>query len=257
MTRLREFIKSIVPPRGLDLYRFLRYPDYSLVYGQLNYNQDGLATTHRAEFLKDPLFAESYRLGEGTGSFRANRIQWRAHVACWAASHAKLLEGDFVECGVYRGGLARAIVNYVGFEHLQKRFFLCDTYEGLVDAYISDEEKRMGKKAGGFEESYEIVKQTFAAFPNVRIVRGIVPEVLSQVDATKVCYLSLDMNCAPPEVAAAEYFWDKMVTGGVILLDDYNWVGYEPQKKAMDEFAARKGVPVLNLPTGQGLILKA
>jgi O-methyltransferase len=256
MARWREVIKGILPPRGLDLYRFVRHPFYELVHGPLTYNQDGLATAHHADFLEDPLFVESYRLGEATGSFRANKIQWRAHVACWAASHAKRLEGDFVECGVYRGGLSRAIVNYIGFQNLPKRFFLCDTYEGLVDAYISDEEKRMGKAAGGYEDCYDAVKKTFAPFANVKIVRGVVPDVLSQVDAEKVCYLSLDMNCAPPEIAAAEYFWDKLVTGGVILLDDYNWVGYEPQKRAFDDFGARKGVEVLNLPTGQGMILK-
>jgi O-methyltransferase len=257
MARWREVIKSIIPPRGVDLYRFLRHPSYTLVPGPLTYNQDGLATGHHADFLADPLFAESYRLGESTGSFRDNRIQWRAYIACWTASHAKRLEGDFVECGVYRGGLARAIINYVGFQDLPKRFFLCDTYNGLVQSHISDEEKRMGKKAGGYEDCYDAVQKTFAPFPNVRIVKGTVPEVLSQVDVEKVCYLSLDMNCAPPEIAAAEYFWDKLVTGGVILLDDYGWMGYEPQKRAFDEFTARKGVAVLSLPTGQGLILKS
>ena len=253
---LKATIKSVLPLRALEVYRFLHNPAYALVYGPLNYNQDGLATAHRADFLTDELFNESYRLGESTGSFRENRIQWRAHVACWAASHAKLLEGDFVECGVYRGGLSRAIINYIGFQNLPKRFYLLDTYEGLVDAYISDEEKQRGKAAGGYEECYEAVKKTFEGFPNVRIIRGAVPETLSQVDTDKVAYLSLDMNCAPPEIAAAEFFWDKLVPGGLILLDDYNWVGYEPQKRAFDAFAVRRGIKVLNLPTGQGLIIK-
>jgi hypothetical protein len=64
------------------------------------------------------------------------------------------------------------------------------------------------------------------------------------------------MNCAAPEIAAAEYFWDKLVPGAVIVLDDYGWKIHYEQKEKFDRFAARKGVRVLALPTGQGLIFK-
>ncbi len=84
----------------------------------------------------------------------------------------------------------------------------------------------------------------------------MIPDTLPQVKAEKVCYLLIDMNCAAPEIAAAEYFWDKLVSGAAIILDDYGWDGHIVQKQAMDEFARRKGVSVLQLPTAQGLILK-
>ena len=64
------------------------------------------------------------------------------------------------------------------------------------------------------------------------------------------------MNCAPPEVAAAEYFWDRLLPGAVVLLDDYAYLGFGVQKSAMDAFAAAKGVAICSLPTGQGLLLK-
>ena len=64
------------------------------------------------------------------------------------------------------------------------------------------------------------------------------------------------MNCEIPEIAAAEFFWDTLVSGGVIVLDDYGWQGHIVQKHAFDLFSSRKGVQVLSLPTGQGLIFK-
>ena len=82
------------------------------------------------------------------------------------------------------------------------------------------------------------------------------PDTLPQVDAERICYLSLDMNCAAPERAAAEFFWDRLVSGGVILSDDYGFAGFEAQRKALDGFAAERGVQVMALPTGQGLIIK-
>jgi len=83
-----------------------------------------------------------------------------------------------------------------------------------------------------------------------------VPETLDLVKISAVSYLSLDMNCATPELSAAKHFWEKLVPGGMILLDDYGFVSYEAQKKGFDRFAARKGIEVLALPTGQGLMVK-
>ena len=68
--------------------------------------------------------------------------------------------------------------------------------------------------------------------------------------------MSLDMNIAEPEVAALAFFWDKLVPGAVVTLDDYAWADHQPQKRALDAFAASVGVRILTLPTGQGLIIR-
>ena len=74
--------------------------------------------------------------------------------------------------------------------------------------------------------------------------------------ATKISFLHIDMNSAAPEIAAGEYFWDKLAPSAPILLDDYAYPGFHDQKLAWDAFAEGKGVKVLSIPTGQGLILK-
>jgi len=227
-----------------------------LVSGPLTYNQDGLATVHNADFLQDEHFLEAYRLGEKTNSWgEGAQIQWRVFVACWAAQKATRLEGDFVECGVNRGGMSRAVMHFVDFPKLDKTFYLLDTFHGLEDKYISEAERQRGIATYNYDECYDAVCKTFEGFHAV-IVRGPVPETLPQVKAAKVCYLSLDMNCAAPEIAAAEYFWDKLVSGAVMVLDDYGWKVHYEQKVAFDRFAQQKGVMVLALPTGQGLIIK-
>jgi hypothetical protein len=233
--------------------RIPRSPEW--VPGPLTYNQDGLATVHNCDFLRDPHFSEAYRLGQETGSFGVGGIHWRVYVVCWAADRASRLEGDFVECGVNRGGYSRAVMHYVDFPRLDKTFYLLDTFHGLEDKYVSDAERKRGVMGYHYEECYESVCKTFAGFRAV-IVRGAVPETLPQVKAAKVCYLSIDMNCAAPEIAAAEYFWEKLVPGAVMVLDDYGWTIHIDQKAAVDHFAREKGVSILALPTGQGLIFK-
>ena len=68
--------------------------------------------------------------------------------------------------------------------------------------------------------------------------------------------MHIDMNCAPPEVAALEYLWPRLVPGALVLLDDYGYQRHELQKDAMDGLAARLGVSILSLPTGQGLLVR-
>ena len=242
---------NVLLPRSAVRW-FKRY----LAIGRFSYNRDGLATWANADFLQDPHFAEAYRLAKETQSFRHD-IQWRIFVGCWAAWQVKDLDGDFVECGVNRGGMSRAVMHYIGFEHLNKSFYLLDTFCGLVDDQVSEQERRHGISEFRYSECHEAVKNTFADFKNIEIVRGAIPETLCQVTSNSICYLHIDMNCAAPEIAAAEYFWDKLVPGGIVLLDDYGWPNHIVQKRAFDEFAARRGARILGLPTGQGMIIKS
>ena len=64
------------------------------------------------------------------------------------------------------------------------------------------------------------------------------------------------MNCSPPEIAALEFFWDRLVPGAFILLDDYAYYGHKSQKLAIDAATRSKKVDVASLPTGQGLLIK-
>lgn len=218
------------------------------------YNNDGLATVHSTDFLHEPRFEAAYQLGLATGSWGHSEPKFRVYTACWAALQVKDIAGDYVECGVNRGGLARSQMELLDFKNIPKKYWLVDTYQGFPEeqkALVSE-----GMDVGTYSECYEDVVKTFAPFPNARVVRGPVPEVLPEVKADRICYLSLDMNCAEPELAALEYFWPCLSSGAIVLMDDYAYAGYARQKLALDEFAREKNVVILGLATGQGLLIK-
>jgi O-methyltransferase len=256
------FIVCAVVPRSvrLRLHVLVHYQDYICMPREsLQYAEDNVFTANAAPFLDDEDFLRAYDLREKTNSWHGASIRWRAYVACWAGSYAGKIDGDFVECGVNRGGLARAIIDYVGFESLNKRFYLIDTFAGIVPAYLSQSEMEIGIPSVYSyyaNNSAEIVRNSFAPFAGVRIVDGVVPDILSSLPISRVAFLSLDMNCAMPEIRAAEFFWPRMCSGGVMLLDDYGNPLHCEQQKAFDCFARDRGVRVLVLPTGQGLIFK-
>ena len=220
-----------------------------------------------ADFMQERWFADAYmsgystiaKLGERGANFQYDA--WRVRIALWAAAQAAKLPGDFVECGVNTGFLARAIVHHLNFAALPKRFYLVDTFSGVPADQLSPAEKAAGREqhlADTYaEDVYEICKGNFASFKNVIVVRGRVPEVLPELPVKEVAYLSIDMNCAEPEIQALRYFWPRLAMGAVTLLDDYGFPGYESQKKAMNELAKELAFQILPLPSGQAVIIKA
>ncbi len=251
-----------MPETWINAYRnrhFNKYDYYFLPRKQITYANDLLYTYHNADFIQEPKFAASYAVAKRqAGDFLKNYdIQWRIHVVCWAAQHASLLEGDFVDCGVYMGFCPKAIIHYVDFERLNKTYYLMDTFEGLDPKYSSAEEMKRDEQQG-YKQQKNIYQYIQSSFPekNVKLIKGSIPDTLSLVPSSKIAYLSIDMNCVLPEVAALNFFWDKMVPGGIIVLDDYGYPGCIDQKKAHDEYAESKGIKILSLPTCQGLIVK-
>jgi hypothetical protein len=233
----------------------LRFPNVVNLPGRPSYNEDGFAVLHNADFRLDPDFSHAYALGLQTGSW--DGVQWRAHVYCWFALQAYALEGDFVECGVNRGGFARMVFDYTPISNSSQKFYLLDTYCGISADSLSDSEIKSGiADAYVYSECYEDVLQTFSSFSNAVIVRGRVPDTLLEVKSTQIAFLSIDMNCVEPEIAAANYFWEYLLPGAIMLLDDYGHPRHHEQKLAFDQFARDKGVKILSLPTQQAIIQK-
>ena len=229
-----------------------------------SYTHDGLLTTHNDHFLDDPVFRAAYARGVQAGDGVDPGMEWRVHVALWTAGRAIRVPGDFVECGVNAGFVSSAIMQRVGWAGVEKCFYLIDTFTGPVLTQYSTAEIDQGRvrlaedalAKGAYRTNLERVCTNYAEWPNVEIVQGVVPDVLSTLDIQKVAFLHIDMNCALPERAALEHFWNLLSPGAMVLLDDYVYFGNESITAAIDSAAASLGAEVLSLPTGQGLIIK-
>lgn len=229
------------------------------------YASDGLISFHNDAFLDDPGFQRAYQRGaRALPDPDWYQWQWRVHVGLWAAENASKLDGDFVECGVSYGFLSSAIMEHLDWDRLGKTFYLLDTFAGIDPRFVTDTERQSGEversqsklRNGMYVSGVDGVRSNFAEWQNHRIIVGAVPETLDQVEARAVAYLHIDMNCAPPEVAALRHFWPRLTPGAFVLLDDYANRGRDEQRAAMDALAVELGVPICALPTGQGLLIK-
>lgn len=228
------------------------------------YAADGFRTMNKnTSFMDEPRFAAAWAFAE-EGNREAWRkrgrvpdVRWRAHTCCWAASRALRLEGDFVEFGVNAGLLSMTVCRYLGFEALDRKFWLFDTFGGIPHGHMTDVERRLAteRNTGIYENVFEIAKHNFAPFPNAHLVRGMLPDTLEGVPLAKIAYLSIDLNVAQYERDCIERVWDNLVPGATIVLDDYAFRGSEEQNAMWNDFARKNGQTILTLPTGQGVII--
>lgn len=258
---------SAPPPEPTDSGAFAP-PSSGAVYMGDDYYDDGTMKVlgRNLNFLTEQRFIDAKQAASAAGlPFKwpgtdiVIDMPWRVHMALWAARHAAHLPGDLVECGVHTGSLSLAICKYIDFNSTGKAFYLFDTFTGIPDDQMADEEKPYRTEENRMyyaQDAYETALRNFEPYPEVRLVRGRVPDTLATVEISAVSYLSLDMNIAAPEVAALEFFWPKLSVGAIVLLDDYGWTHYRPQKVALDKFAAKQDVEIATLPTGQGLLIK-
>lgn len=229
----------------------------NIFHGEITFQSDSVATSNNCDFVKDPKFVAAYKQALSTNPGKDYDMKWRVYIVCTLADIVKHHAGDFVECGVYTGAYSKAVIEYTNFVSLNKTFYLMDTFDGLDLSQIRKEELEAGVKQylDQYKNVYDQVVESFSGLP-VNIIKGKIPDTLPLCKTEKVCYLSIDMNVVQPEIAAANYFWDKIVSGGVIVLDDYGFPMHIEQKKAFDVFAKERGVNILSLPTGQGIIFK-
>ncbi|MFN3524234.1 MAG: class I SAM-dependent methyltransferase [Phenylobacterium sp.] len=168
-------------------------------------------------------------------------ILWRTAVLMWGVRQALRREGAFVECGVYRGTTARILIDA---GQIERPFFLYDTFETA--------ERHLPALGPDLEP---FVRRRFADKPNVVITKGRAPESLGNAPE-QIAFLHIDMNSAEAEVGALEVLFDRLVPGAVLVLDDYGWGFYRDQFEAETKWFAARGYSVLELPTGQGLVIR-
>jgi O-methyltransferase len=214
------------------------------------YSGDNMFTIGRnLSFIENEKFVTAWKAHAETNIEHA--IVWRIYVLAWFAKSVLMrkVPGDFVECACYKGTSARIVCDYVDFLHSNRHYYLYDLFEH-DDTMVHHAMPEHGNSL------YAQVKQRFAALPNVTVTQGFIPQILDEVAPEVISFLHIDMNNAAAEIGALERLFDRLSPGGILVLDDYGWRAYREQKLAEDPWLAARGYEVLELPTGQGIVIK-
>jgi predicted O-linked N-acetylglucosamine transferase (SPINDLY family) len=212
------------------------------------YLGDNLFTWGRNNSMfEDTAFVESWQKNNLNTTDQA--IAWRRYLLACSACNCLQLEGDFVECGVYQGTAIKTVIDYFGVGNFDRDFWGFDTFDYTpVPGHLFE---------GQGEGTFERIQQRFAGYSRVKLVAGLLPASLEHNSPDKISYLHIDLNSAEYEIAVLDQLFDRVVAGGIVILDDYEWAGmYRQQKVLEDAWFEKRGYRVFPLPTGQGLVLK-
>ena len=213
------------------------------------FSADNLITWNRnLSFLREDFFAQMLNGNESDAVEKS--CVWRLYVLLYFAEACQELDGDYVELGCHKGTTAKRVSERVDFQALGKHYWLYD----LFGWNPGDEHTHMP----GHDNlrMYEDVVERFSDQSWVHVIKGSVPDSFSQGFPEHIAFAHIDMNHPAPESGALELVLPRLSPGGFIVFDDYGWWGYSAQKRALDPITAAHGVSILELPTGQGLLLK-
>ncbi len=163
------------------------------------------------------------------------------------------IPGDFVECGVWRGGSSMmAAMTLIAEGDTSRRLWLYDTFEGMPPPTERDVEIHSGTPAQTLLEVEERIpaRNVWAIAPldevrrnlhstgyptnNIIYCKGLVQHTLLQDTPNEISILRLDTDWYESTVVELRNLWPILVPCGVLLIDDYGW--WKGQRQAVDEF---------------------
>lgn len=151
-----------------------------------------------------------------------------------ASDMAQGLEGESAEIGCASGGTTRLIAAL----NPDRRHWACDTFEGLLDA---DENDR-GLKNGDFnnlDSKADGVRERCSDLPNVQVMQGYFPQCAPvEMCGAQYALVHLDTDTYKSMCDGFEFFRVRMVSGGVMILDDVIGKGTAGGKKFWTEVQA-------------------
>lgn len=178
------------------------------------------------------------------------------------------IPGDIVECGVWRGGSMQAAARtLLAAGDKDRHLYLFDTFEGMPPPTDKDLRRdgepaadllaRQGKERPIWAvATLEDVQKGFSQVPypedRVHYVQGLVEETVPEKAPEQIAILRLDTDWYASTRHELEHLYPRLVSGGVLLIDDYGW--WQGSRQAVDEFLEKTGARLLLLRMDEGRI---
>ncbi|MBN1384112.1 MAG: class I SAM-dependent methyltransferase [Elusimicrobia bacterium] len=167
------------------------------------------------------------------------------------ARHAKNLSGDIAEVGVYKGGTARLLAKTL--EKTGKTIHLFDTFSGMPQ---TDPDKDIHKKGDFNDASLENVKKYLYDCNNISFYKGLFPDTAKPAESITFSMVHIDVDIYKSITDCCNFFYQRMVKGGIMIFDDYGILSCPGAKTGVDDFFSDKPENPCYLPTGQCTVFK-
>lgn len=164
--------------------------------------------------------------------------------------------GALVECGVWKGGCAALMSAALEQSHQKKDVWLFDSFQGMPEPKPIDGAKAIvyaGNKNQGklepinqcvaqVEDVVDLYHRLHLSLEQVHLVKGWFQDTMASTapKIDQISLLRLDADWYESTQICLDYFFDKLNSGGYLVIDDYyRWQGC---KQAVDECFTQRGI---------------
>lgn len=208
-------------------------------------------------------------------AMRATQMEWsdnfpkrcRFYILTQMVEYALTLAPDgaaIAECGCWWGHSTVMIAQQIAQQPKNTRFFVFDSFQGLSDYKTADmsglapgDRLAQADRQKFFAADLATVQQRLAGFDFVQILDGWIPERFSEVKDHQFALVHVDVDMHQPTLDSLVFFYDRLISGGCIVLDDYGSASFPGAKQAVDEFLLQHQPKLfLKMPTGGAILIK-
>jgi hypothetical protein len=215
--------------RALKIAADWLIPDYRLTWHQIDWWHDETFNTYLEKF------------GERDG-FNSHR-RWMLYQLL---KLVRDVPGDTAECGVYLGASSWLMCG------LGRTHHIFDSFEGLSKPDAVDGEHW---SEGALSASEDAVRANLAPFEPV-LHKGWIPDRFADVADRKFAAVHVDVDLYGPTRDSFEFFYPRLVRGGLFVCDDYGFSTCPGATRAVDDFLADKSEAVIILDCGGCFFVK-
>lgn len=234
----RKWLKRLAYRLGYD-FTFRRLPQYDLKRREEKIPRD----------MEDD-FVDAYELSKAFTMTSAERMYALYSAVRYVVENR--IEGDFVECGVWRGGSCMLMAHTLkALGETSRTLYLYDTFTGMTRPGEHDirqrdrgeqitrweASRREGHNAWAYAPIDEVRENLLTTgYPEERLVfvEGEVQKTLPATAPERVALLRLDTDWYESTRHELVHLYPRLSHRGVLILDDYG--SFEGARRAVDEY---------------------
>lgn len=166
----------------------------------------------------------------------------------WKRGIRRLQRFNALECGVFKGSSLVACAKYAQESGIPFKMIGLDTFNGLPP--LSEQDKFFAPADATYRNKTLFTETSLASVQErvdreqltkfVELREGLFGQSLPLLQEQKYHFVNIDCDLFEPHIECLEYFYPRMLQGGIIFFDDFNSINYPMAGKAIDHFFADK-----------------